>query len=79
MQQTVQLQTGDKLLLYSDGAESFIGNFDDQKGFQFSEQFRRISAMSIDQMMESLNEFARNPQINPAELDDITAVVLEII
>ncbi|MCJ7692142.1 MAG: serine/threonine-protein phosphatase [Sedimentisphaerales bacterium] len=79
MQQTVQLQTGDKLLLYSDGAESFIGNFDDQKGFQFSEQFRRISAMSVDQMMESLNEFARNPQINPAELDDITAVVLEII
>ena len=79
MQQTIQLQTGDKLLLYSDGAEGFIGNFDDQKGFQFSEQFRRISAMSVDQMMESLNEFARNPQINPSELDDITAVVLEII
>lgn len=79
IQQTVQLQTGDKLLLYSDGAEGFIGSFDDQKGFQFSEQFCRISTMSVDQMMESLNEFARNPQINPAELDDITAVVLEII
>ena len=33
MQQTVQLQSGDKLILYSDGIEPFIGVFDDQKGF----------------------------------------------
>ncbi|GAI61367.1 unnamed protein product, partial [marine sediment metagenome] len=37
-QQTIQLQPGDKLLLYSDGAEPFIGSFDDQTGFHFSEE-----------------------------------------
>jgi hypothetical protein len=40
-QQTIQLQAGDKLLLYSDGAEPLIGTFDDSGGFNFTEDFRR--------------------------------------
>jgi hypothetical protein len=32
-QQTIQLQRGDKFLLYSDGADPFIGGIEDQAGF----------------------------------------------
>ena len=34
-EECVQLEPGDKLIIYSDGAEPFVGNFFDQKGFVF--------------------------------------------
>jgi len=78
-QQTVQLQPGDKLLLYSDGAEPFIGKFDDKTGFGFSEQFYEIKDLSVVEMMDRLNTIAHNQKIEPSEIDDITIVGLEIL
>ena len=78
IQETIQLQSGDKLLLYSDGAEPFIGTFDDQTGFNFSEEFCEIKDLPIVEMMDKFNSLAQNKEINPAEIDDITAVGLEI-
>ncbi|UCC99659.1 MAG: serine/threonine-protein phosphatase [Phycisphaerales bacterium] len=79
VQQTVQLQPGDKLLLYSDGGESFIGKFDDQGGFNFSDEFGRVTDLSIIEMTDALNARAQNQELAPSEVDDITMVGLEIL
>ena len=79
IQQTTQLQPGDKLLLYSDGAEPFIGRFDDKAGFNFSEEFSAIMDSPIVEMMDKFNALAENKEIKPSEIDDITAVGLEIV
>ncbi len=78
-QQTVQLQHGDKLLLYSDGAEPFIGSFDDQTGFQFGEEFCEIKDLPVVEMFDKFNGIAQSKKIAPSEIDDITAVGLEIL
>ena len=79
MQQTIQLQEGDKLLLYSDGAESFIGNFNDLSGFDFNAEFCEIKDLSIVELVDKLNGFARYQKIDAPEVDDITIVGLEIL
>lgn len=78
LQRTIQLQPGDKLLLYSDGAEPFIGAFDDQTGFHFDEQFCELKDLPITEMMDRLNVIAQNLKVEPPQIDDITAVGLEI-
>jgi serine phosphatase RsbU (regulator of sigma subunit) len=77
-QQTVQLQRGDKMLLYSDGAEPFIGSFDDLSGFRFNEGFCRIKDLPLVEMMGEINSLAQNQKVDPSEVDDITVVGLEI-
>ena len=79
IQQTVQLQSGDKLLLYSDGAEPFIGEFDDMTGFHFNEEFRRIAELPVVEMMDGFNSLVHNQTVKPSEVDDITAVGLQIL
>jgi serine phosphatase RsbU (regulator of sigma subunit) len=79
IQQTVQLQSGDKLLLYSDGAEPFIGEFDDMTGFHFNEEFRRIADLPVVEMMDGFNSLVHNQTVKPSEVDDITAVGLQIL
>ena len=78
-QQTVQLQRGDKLLLYSDGAEPFMGNFDEQRGFNLSGDFCEIINLPVVEMMDRFNSLIQNKRINPVEIDDITSVCLEIL
>lgn len=78
-QQTVQLHPGDKLFMYSDGAEPFIGKFDDATGFGFSEEFLELRDLSIVEMMDRLNTIAHNQKIEPTEIDDITMVGFEIL
>lgn len=77
-QRTVQLRRGDKLLLYSDGAEPFIGRFDDQAGFCFNPEFSRISDLSIRDVIDRLGELAGSREVEPSGVDDITMVGLEI-
>jgi sigma-B regulation protein RsbU (phosphoserine phosphatase) len=79
VQRTIQLSPGDKLLLYSDGADSFIGNFDDQTGFSFSDDFCEIKDLPITEMMERVNALAQNRHVEPAQIDDITLVGLEVL
>ncbi len=78
-QQTVQLKPGDKLLLYSDGVEPFIGKFDDQAGFSFNDSFNEIKNLSIVDMTDGLHTCIQNKKISEAEVDDITMVGLEIL
>jgi len=75
----IQLQPGDKILLYSDGAEPFIGSFDDLTGFHFVKEFCEIKDLPIVEMMDRFNTIAQNQNTDPAEVDDITAVGFEII
>ena len=76
---TVQLEPGDKLLLYSDGAERFIARYDDQVGFHFKDEFRKLSNSPIVKIIDKLNVFAQNQKTDASEVDDITAVGLEIL
>ncbi len=78
-QETVQLQPGDKLLLYSDGAEPFIGSFTDQGRFEFYEEFCKTADLPIVEAMDSLNTLLKNQEIAPSELDDMTLLGLEIL
>ncbi|MHC4573135.1 MAG: PP2C family protein-serine/threonine phosphatase [Planctomycetota bacterium] len=79
VQHTLQLQSGDKLLLYSDGAEPFIGTFDELTGFNFCEEFYEIKDLPILEMMNRFNDLAQNKKIAPSEVDDMTAVALEVL
>jgi hypothetical protein len=79
LQETIQLQPGDKLLLYSDGAESFIGKFDDKAGFCFNEEFCKMTSQPIVEMMDEFTTRIQNSDINSSEVDDITMVGLEIL
>jgi len=78
-QRTIQLQPGDKLLLYSDGTESCIGKFNDQAGFNFTREFTDIKHLSITQMMDGLNDIIQNREFEQAEIDDMTVLGLEIL
>lgn len=79
VQQTIQLQSGDKLLFYTDGAEPFIGSFNDPTNFCFSEEFCKIKDLPIVEMMSEFNKLILSEEIEPSEVDDITAVGLEIL
>jgi sigma-B regulation protein RsbU (phosphoserine phosphatase) len=79
VQETVQLQAGDKLLLYSDGAEPFIGSFNDQGRFDFHEEFCTAANLPIVEVMRSLDALRANREIESSEIDDITVLGLEIL
>lgn len=78
-QRTIQLQAGDKLLIYSDGAEPFIGQFDDQGHFDFNEEFHKLEDLSVDEMVDSLNMLFQTQEIEPSRVDDVTLIGLEIL
>jgi sigma-B regulation protein RsbU (phosphoserine phosphatase) len=75
----IQLQPGDKVLLYSDGAEPFIGNFNDLTGFHFTKEFTELKELPISETMDRFNMMAQNQNIDPSEVDDITTLGLEVI
>ncbi len=75
----IQLQPGDKILLYSDGAEPFVGNFDDLTGFHFTEEFCQLKDAPIVEMMDKFNTLAQNQKIAPTEIDDITTIGFEVV
>lgn len=79
VERTIQLEPGDKLFLYSDGADKFVGNYDDETGFHFDERFRQFGRLSVAEMMDSLTAFAHNQEIDVSEVDDITGLGLEIV
>jgi len=79
VQGTVQLQPGDKLLLYSDGAESFIGRFNDNGSFGFNKEFCNIKDSSLIEIVDSINTAIKDQTIDPSEIDDITLIGLEIL
>jgi serine phosphatase RsbU (regulator of sigma subunit) len=77
-QQSIQLKTGDKLIVFSDGAEPLIGVSDDSGQFHFNDSFVEICQLSVEPLVDSLSNLAKEYQFKPGEIDDVTAVALEV-
>ena len=78
-QSSVQLQVGDKLFLYSDGCENIVGGCDDQGQFHFNDVFCSLSDEPVDALIEGFEQLVKDQKIQPAEVDDVTAIGLEIL
>jgi len=78
-QETIKLQAGDKLILYSDGTEPFLGQVDEESGFEFSQEFYEIMDLPITEMFEQFRQIVGTKQINPAEFDDVTLLGFEVL
>ena len=76
-QGSVQLQPGDKLILYSDGCEPFLGAKENGSSINFSEDFTNITALPAKQLTAEFEILAKS-SIDTSELDDITLIALEI-
>ncbi|MHC4518716.1 MAG: PP2C family protein-serine/threonine phosphatase [Planctomycetota bacterium] len=77
-QRAIQLESGDRLLLYSDGAESLIGQLVDSEGFHFSEDLVALKDAPITEIVDTLTEIANNREISHSEVDDFTLVGLQV-
>jgi sigma-B regulation protein RsbU (phosphoserine phosphatase) len=78
-QRTIQLQPGDKLLLYSDGVIPFISNSNDITPLNLRDEFLEIIGCPIVEIMDKFSVLAENKEMEPSEIDDVTAVGLEIL
>ena len=78
-QETVQLNLGDKLILYSDGAEPLIGATTDGENFDYSDDFLRLKDTSAEHLIAELEILAEAERKSSAEIDDITAIALQLL
>jgi hypothetical protein len=78
VQDTIPLQAGDRLLLYSDGVEPLIGSLRDKTGFQFTAEFLALQNASISDIVDRLTELAGRREMDPGDVDDQTIVGLQI-
>jgi sigma-B regulation protein RsbU (phosphoserine phosphatase) len=80
-QQTIPLESGDRLLLYSDGAEPFIGSSTPDGKFNFTEQFKGMLNLNINALTEKFETYARKIQKESDSeqyKDDITLLCLKV-
>ncbi len=77
-QHTVALQPGDRILLYSDGAESMIGELKDESGFQFSQAILALQDEPINEIVDTLTKLTDRRDLKPGELDDVTLLGLQV-
>lgn len=78
-QQTIQLQKGDKLFLYSDGGEDVVGSCSEKEVFEFDYQFIGLGSMPIEKMIREYGQLAQQRNLSYEEIDDVTALGLEIL
>ena len=78
-QQTVRLERGDKIMLYSDGAEPVIGHVDESHQLRFSREFVSIKDLDAESFTAEFKELAVNHEFKAGELDDITTIALQIL
>ena len=74
----LQLQSGDRLLLYSDGAELLIGQLLEGEGFRFTDALVALKDAPITKIVDTLTEIAAHREIDHAEVDDFTLVGLQV-
>ncbi|MEN6383896.1 MAG: PP2C family protein-serine/threonine phosphatase [Phycisphaerales bacterium] len=77
-QETIQLSVGDKLIVYSDGAEPFMNTTNDSTSFEFNKWFLGISNLPGDKLVTEFETVVRQGK-NYLQPDDITMIVLEIL
>ena len=78
-QKSLQLQPHDKLFIYSDGGESLVGESHEDHSFLLTEQFQEICQLPIEEMLSAYNQMAENYHFKPGEIDDVSAIGLEIL
>jgi len=78
-EQTIPVQPGDKILLYSDGAEPLIGETNDTGQFLFTDTFLTHCELPVVSMVEALEYAAAGWKRTSAETDDITILAMEIL
>ncbi|MBM4103481.1 MAG: serine/threonine-protein phosphatase [Planctomycetes bacterium] len=78
-EQTVAVQPGDKILLYSDGVEPLIGETSGNGQFVFTDLFLSLCEMPVISMMEAIEHAAEGWKRTSAEIDDITLLGMEIL
>jgi len=78
-QQTIKLQPGDKLLLYSDGAEELIGEISNSSQFVFTDEFRRIKDLPVAQMLNEFDSLVSTQRQTSELVDDVTFLALQIL
>jgi len=76
---SVKLQRGDKVLVYSDGAEQLVGRFDDHVGFQFTESFLELSGLGVLELVDGLMAQTKQAMAGQGQIDDVTIVGLEVL
>ena len=75
---SLQLCPGDKLLLYSDGAEPLIGTGKDAE-FNFHFSFIDLCSLPADELIAALDHQADTYRPAPGQKDDITALALQVL
>jgi serine phosphatase RsbU (regulator of sigma subunit) len=75
----VPVQSGDKILLYSDGVEPLIGEVDNRGKFRFSDLFLTLCDRPVMSMMSTLENAITRWRRSSAEVDDITLLAVEIL
>jgi sigma-B regulation protein RsbU (phosphoserine phosphatase) len=78
-QQSLQLHAKDKLFIYSDGGEPLVGENQADASFLFTERFQEICRLPIEEMLAAYNEMAVKYHFGPGEIDDVSAIGLEIL
>ena len=73
---SLRLLPGDRLLLYSDGAEPFLlaGESPDQPG----EAIRRWAELPRDELLLELSSRSESDEFGPAGADDVTVLVVDV-
>jgi len=78
-QDTIQLEKGDKVFIYSDGCESHVGEYDDEGVFHFDERFLSICDLPVEQMTGEFELMIKADPVPIDILDDVTTLALEIL
>lgn len=78
-QQTVQLERGDKIVIYSDGCESMVGQCSDRGEFEFNDAFCELTKLPLKEMISGFEAMLENRKVPPDQIDDVTVLALEIL
>jgi sigma-B regulation protein RsbU (phosphoserine phosphatase) len=78
-EQTIAVQSGDKIMFYSDGAEPLIGEINNTGQFLFTDTFLSLCDLPVVSMVETLEHAAAGWKCTSAEIDDITILAMEIL
>ncbi|MBN1787234.1 MAG: serine/threonine-protein phosphatase [Sedimentisphaerales bacterium] len=76
-QGSVQLQSGDKLIVYSDGAEPFMGTKLNKEALHFETEFKSFTTLPVKQLVSKFETLVKQ-SAEMEEKDDISLIALEI-